>query len=64
MLIGGMLICTAKMTEDNPTSQYALGSTDVEHERLIRQARWLAAHTERLFREVSWISAPALETWL
>ena len=51
MLIRGMVICTAKMTEDNPTSQYALGSTDVEHERLIRQARWLAAHTERLFRE-------------
>ncbi len=53
MLIRGMVICTAKMTEDNPTSQYALGSTDVEHERLIRQARWLAAHTERLFREAS-----------
>jgi len=32
-------------------SHYALGSTDAEHERLIRQAGWLAAHTERLFRE-------------
>jgi ubiquinone/menaquinone biosynthesis C-methylase UbiE len=51
MLIGGMVICTAKMTEVSPTSQYALGSTGVEHERLIRQATWLTAHTERLFRE-------------
>lgn len=32
-------------------SQYALGSTDDEHERLIRQARWLAPHTEKCFRE-------------
>jgi SAM-dependent methyltransferase len=39
------------MTEVSPTSQYALGSTDAEHGRLIRQAAWLAAHTERLFRE-------------
>jgi SAM-dependent methyltransferase len=31
--------------------QYALGSSDAEHERLIRQAAWLAPHTERLFRE-------------
>jgi ubiquinone/menaquinone biosynthesis C-methylase UbiE len=35
----------------SPTSQYALGSTDAEHQRLIRQAAWLTAHTERLFRE-------------
>src|SRR6202521_5335634 len=47
----GMVLCTAKMTEIGPTSQYALGSTDAEHQRLIRQAAWLAAHTERLFRE-------------
>src|SRR5713226_420871 len=47
----GMVICTVKMTEVSPTSQYALGSTAAEHERLIRQAKWLAAHTERLFRE-------------
>jgi ubiquinone/menaquinone biosynthesis C-methylase UbiE len=47
----GMVICTAKMTEASPNSQYALGSTDSEHQRLIRQARWRAAHTERLFRE-------------
>ena len=39
------------MTELSPTSQYALGSTDTEHQRLIRQATWLAVHTERLFRE-------------
>src|SRR5256885_6149010 len=35
----------------NPTSDYALGSTDSEHERLIRQAVRLAPLTERLFRE-------------
>jgi SAM-dependent methyltransferase len=40
------------MTDVSSTSQYALGSTDAEHQRLIRQAKWLAAHTERLFREV------------
>jgi len=39
------------MTEISPISQYALGSTDAEHQRLIRQATWLAAYTERLFRE-------------
>jgi ubiquinone/menaquinone biosynthesis C-methylase UbiE len=32
-------------------SPYALGSTDAEHERLIRQAARLAPLTERLFRE-------------
>ena len=39
------------MTAGNPAPQYALGSTDAEHERLIRQAMWLVPHTERLFRE-------------
>jgi SAM-dependent methyltransferase len=39
------------MTANNLTSQYALGSTEAEHERLIRQAAWLTVHTERLFRE-------------
>lgn len=39
------------MTASGPTSHYALGSTDAEHQRLIRQAGWLSAHTERLFRE-------------
>jgi SAM-dependent methyltransferase len=39
------------MTANNLSSQYALGSTEDEHERLIRQAAWLSAHTERLFRD-------------
>lgn len=39
------------MTANKPATDYALGSTDAEHERLIRQARWLAPHTERCFRE-------------
>ncbi len=46
-----MAMSTTKLTETSPTPQYALGSTDAEHQRLIRQAAWLAAHTERLFRE-------------
>src|SRR5436190_24240566 len=37
------------MTASSPTSDYALGSTDAEHERLIRQAARLAPLTERLF---------------
>jgi ubiquinone/menaquinone biosynthesis C-methylase UbiE len=36
---------------NNPTSPYALGSTDSEHERLIRQAARLAPCTERFFRD-------------
>lgn len=39
------------MTATNPAAHYALGSTDAEHERLIRQAALLAPLTERLFRE-------------
>jgi ubiquinone/menaquinone biosynthesis C-methylase UbiE len=39
------------MTVNNPPSSYALGSTDSEHERLIRQAARLAACTQRFFRE-------------
>ena len=39
------------MTASSPTSDYALGSTDAEHDRLIRQAARLAPLTERLFRE-------------
>ena len=46
-----MVISRAKMAEISPTPQYALGSTDAEHERLIRQAVWLVSHTERLFRD-------------
>src|SRR5262245_60188429 len=41
------------VTANSPTSQYALGSTDAEHERLIRQAARLAPLTQRLFREAS-----------
>jgi tRNA A58 N-methylase Trm61 len=37
--------------ESDSTSHYALGSTEAEHERLIRQAAPLAPCTERLFRE-------------
>ena len=39
------------MTANDPPSSYALGSTDSEHERLIRQAARLAPYTERCFRE-------------
>jgi ubiquinone/menaquinone biosynthesis C-methylase UbiE len=39
------------MTVNNSVSPYALGSTDAEHERLIRQAARLAPYTERFFRE-------------
>jgi SAM-dependent methyltransferase len=39
------------MSTSGPTSDYALGSTDSEHERLIRQAALLAPLTERFFRE-------------
>jgi ubiquinone/menaquinone biosynthesis C-methylase UbiE len=40
------------MTASDPDTQYALGSTEAEHERLIRQAAWLAPYTEKFFREV------------
>ena len=39
------------MATSGPTSPYALGSTDAEHERLIRQAVYLTPLTERFFRE-------------
>lgn len=39
------------MTLDKGQSNYLLGSSDAEHERLIRQARRLAPVTERFFRE-------------
>jgi ubiquinone/menaquinone biosynthesis C-methylase UbiE len=39
------------MTLDNRYADYLLGSSDAEHERLIRQARRLAPVTERFFRE-------------
>src|SRR6266516_2892787 len=46
-----MVACLANMIMNDPASPYALGSTDAEHERLIRQATRLAPLTERLFRE-------------
>jgi ubiquinone/menaquinone biosynthesis C-methylase UbiE len=39
------------MTAKSSTSDYALGSTDAEHERLIRQAARIGPLTERFFRE-------------
>jgi len=39
------------ITASRPICHYALGNTDAEHERLIRQAARLAPLTERLFRE-------------
>src|SRR5258708_36849419 len=39
------------MKENMGKQEYALGSTDAEHARLIRQATGLAPVTERLFRE-------------
>src|SRR6266849_10580117 len=39
------------MTVDLSASDYLLGSTDAEHERLIRQAVRLAPVTERFFRQ-------------
>ncbi len=39
------------MITNNRASPYALGSTDAEHERLIRQAPRLGPLTERSFRE-------------
>src|SRR5947209_16214936 len=41
------------MTTTDSASHYALGSTDAEHERLIRQAALLAPFTERFFRSAS-----------
>jgi ubiquinone/menaquinone biosynthesis C-methylase UbiE len=46
-----MVISPANMPTSGSTSHYALGSTDAEHERLIRQAALLAPLTERFFRE-------------
>jgi ubiquinone/menaquinone biosynthesis C-methylase UbiE len=39
------------VTTANSSHDYALGSTNSEHERLIRQAARIAPYTERLFRE-------------
>jgi len=39
-----------QMPAHKESNEYALGSADDEHERLMRQAVWLSAHTEQLFR--------------
>ena len=46
-----IIISTHRITLDNRYADYLLGSSDAEHERLIRQARRLAPVTERFFRE-------------
>ena len=46
-----MVESDANMIMNSPASPYALGNTDAEHDRLIRQAARLAPITERLFRE-------------
>src|ERR1700730_1644395 len=33
------------------TNEYALGSADAEHNRLVRQAEWLAPLTDQFFRD-------------
>jgi len=43
-----VVVCVVSMTGGSSTSQYALGSTDAEHERLVRQAVYLGPLTERL----------------
>jgi len=47
----GVLISPGNMTARDSASDYPLGATDAEHERLIRQAQWVNPHTERCFRE-------------
>jgi len=39
------------MNTASATTDYVLGSSDQEHDRLIRQAKTLAPYTERLFRD-------------
>jgi len=46
-----MYRCPTNVDTGGPQANYALGSTDAEHERLIRQAALLASCTERFFRE-------------
>jgi len=43
------MVFNAQMTVPNDTNEYALGSDDAEHARLIRQAAWLAQPTWRFF---------------
>jgi 16S rRNA A1518/A1519 N6-dimethyltransferase RsmA/KsgA/DIM1 with predicted DNA glycosylase/AP lyase activity len=44
------------MTANIPTPEYALGSSDAEHERLIWQALRFAPLTERFFHEAGIVS--------
>ena len=44
------MVISSLMTKDGPPRTYALGSSDAEHERLIRQATRLASLTEKFFR--------------
>ena len=46
-----MATTSANVKSTNSNSDYALGYTNSEHERLIRQATRIAPYTERLFRE-------------
>jgi len=46
-----MATTSANVTRMNSNGDYALGYTNSEHERLIRQATRIAPYTERLFRE-------------
>jgi ubiquinone/menaquinone biosynthesis C-methylase UbiE len=48
---GDQMVTSANMTTSNSTIDYALGYTNAEHDRLIRQAARIAPITERLFRE-------------
>jgi len=45
------MLTTADVTTNQTAADYALGYTDAEQERLVRQATLIAPHTERLFRE-------------
>lgn len=45
------MVTSTGMTTSNSTTEYALGYTNAEHERLIRQAERIAPITERLFLE-------------
>jgi len=46
-----MVISPTNMTANGPTAHYALGYSDAEQARLIRQAAQLAPLTERFFRD-------------
>jgi len=46
-----MATILANLTTSNSNGGYALGYSNSEHERLIRQAARIAPYTERLFRE-------------